>query len=74
MNGMFVEICKGSKSLKFYAFDFTSNAILFSQENLQILFTFYSGKIIFIEFIFTLVILDRYEEFSIFYDLRLKKI
>lgn len=71
---MLIEIFKRSKSLKFYAFNFTSNVILLSEENLQIVITFYSGKIIFIEFIFTLFILGLYEEFSAFYDLRLKKI
>jgi hypothetical protein len=65
MNGMLIEICKGTKSLKFYAFNFTSNVIPLSQENLQNLFPFYSGNIIVIEFIFTLEILERYEEFSV---------
>lgn len=74
MKGIRIEICKGSKPLKFYAFNFTCNVIILSQENLQILFPSYSGKIIFIEFVFTLVILDRYEDYSFFYDLRLKKI
>ena len=46
MNGMLIEICKGSKSLKFYAFNFINLTchkkifkifFLFIQENLQLL-------------------------------------
>ena len=47
MNGMLIEICKRNKSLKFYAFNFTSYVILLSQANIQILLPFYSGKIIY---------------------------
>jgi hypothetical protein len=65
MSGMLIEICKGNKSLEFYASNFTSYLIRLLQENLGIIFIFYSGKIVSIELIFTSVILDSFEEFSV---------
>jgi len=71
---MLIEICKGSNSLKFYAFIFTSNITRLSQENLQILFPFCSGKIIVSEFILLWLFLIVVNNSQFFCDLRLKKI
>jgi len=74
INGMRTGICKGSRSLKFCAFNFTSNVILLSQENLQILFPFYSEKIILIEFILLWSFFIVMKNSQFFYDFKLKKI